>query len=448
MALKKLSELDDGGLITAGDQLLIARSGENYKIDGAQIAETVTRVEALETGVITPSHRGPWSLGYSYRTFTFEDGVLPAGWTFDKPGHTFVPNGDAANTVLRFPPLPGEIGGSTGLAVPFTSTLAFNEYSIRYRVSSEGPDKLRVSIDGGPYVIDVGGEQVAYTDFTGTVVPGSHTISLLYSRDSSVVRGDDTVYISSIRIPVAEDKVYHYGDTVSHNGKTYLCAKEGTIATPGAGTEWIEFAVPSSGGGGGMSLFPIKPPVPADFTVVAGRDFTSITASPSFTSFRRGFNGESGAQLAAYRGIPLTGATWEVTATIRIPLRHGSTTGLTGIAVRDTAGKLYEFGIEANSNSPQLSILRMSDNGTNYVGSGGSVSGMARFEWYTMRMSKTANFFDFEFSPDYGLTWERHQSYSLNDHLGAVESVGLVMQTYGFSAADSLVCAYWDLKYT
>ena len=289
MVLKKLSELDDGGLITAGDQILIARSGQNYKIDGAQIANTVAKV---------------------------------------------------ANTVERLDALEG--AAESGIA--------------------EAP------LDGKTYA----------------------------RKDAA----------------------------------------------------WVEASTGGGGGGSGISLFPIKPPVPADFTVVAGRDFSTITAGPSFTSFLRNYNGDSGGQLGAYRGIPVTGATWEVTATIRIPLRHGSTTGLAGVAVRDTAGKLYEFGIEANSNAPQLSILRMSDNGTTYVGSGGSVSGMSRFEWYTIRMSKTANFFVFEFSPDYGLTWVSHQSYSLNDHLGTVDSVGLVMQTYGYSAPDSLVCAYWDLKYT
>lgn len=446
MARKTISQLDDGGLFTAGDQILIARSGENYKIDGAQIAETVERLDAIETGTITPSHRGPWSLGYSYRTFTFEDGVLPEGWAFDKPGHTFVPNGDGTNTVLRFPPLPGEQAASTGLALSFTSTATFNEYAIRYRVNAENSDKLKVSIDGGPSVINIGGEQVAYTDFTGTVVPGTHTMGLLYSRDSSIVRGDDTVYISSIRLPVAEEKVYHYGDTVTHNGKTYLCAKEGSIATPGTNAEWIEFAVPSSGGG--TSLFPIKPPVPADFTVVAGRDFSTITASPSFTSFRREYNGDSGAQLGAFRGVPLTGNTWELTATVRIPILWGGITGIAGIAVHDPSGKLYELGIEANSNNPRIALLRFEANGATYVDSNGSVAGMSRLEWYTMRIRKTDTFYFFDYSPDFGTTWANLQGYGTTSFLGTPDSVGIVLQTYGFSAAESLVCAYWDLKYT
>lgn len=117
-------------------------------------------------------------------------------------------------------------------------------FFIRYRVSSESNyDWFEVYIDD-VRVVRVSGAG-SWTEYSDTLPAGEHELKILYTKDGSTNREDDTAYISLVKVLGEEDIHYGKGVIVNHDGQKWFSLVDGATGIPGRSNQWEAL---SSGG--------------------------------------------------------------------------------------------------------------------------------------------------------------------------------------------------------
>lgn len=181
------------------------------------------------------TNRGAWG-GTTF--WTFEDGAIPAAFTFDAVGASVVARNDpdeGESQALRFRDIID--GETTYFDVTVTADDNNRTLRTRYQTSSEASWDLFLIFVDSVEVHRASGIDTAWRDIAIDLADGSHTIRFQFQKDGTTSAGDDTVYIGSIRL-LPE---YDYGDVTTFLGSTWFNTAPSTALRPGAGTDWQEF---------------------------------------------------------------------------------------------------------------------------------------------------------------------------------------------------------------
>ena len=135
---------------------------------------------------------------------SFENGALPADWSMpvlSDAGWRVDTLSEAAHGSVSL--RADDIAHRQRAQVEFTREFSNGDLSFWARTSTEANyDYLRVYVDG-VQLLSLSGEN-AWREHTLSLTPGTHTIRFVYSKDGSVDRGEDTVWIDNIRFIVAD----------------------------------------------------------------------------------------------------------------------------------------------------------------------------------------------------------------------------------------------------
>lgn len=143
-------------------------------IEDTSSGSTIAFNDGFEDATLTPFNSSDWSITNSAGEYNSgSNGVQAGAYNVD----------DGLSTMTLTVNIPA--GGSN--------------YSFYYRVSSESSfDYFKFEIDGSQQMQDSGNG--SWSQYTGTLTAGTHTLSWIYEKDGSVNSNDDTVYIDDITI--------------------------------------------------------------------------------------------------------------------------------------------------------------------------------------------------------------------------------------------------------
>ncbi len=235
----------------------------------------------------------------------FEGGSLsPATST----GSAWTVDATTSNSGTRSAKSASVPSGSSTLTLQVNNPAA-TPYSFWYRVSSEGGfDYLIFRIDGTEVARWAG--EVGWTQRTGTLTPGPHTLTWVYSKDASGNLGSDAAWVDDISIgggdPCGSDEC---GRSVSNGGACVTCGDTAPDCTACAGGTDICVAGRCGGvGSDGVDEGFEGPGLPAGF----------VTAAPAWTLDAT--NPGAGAR-SARSGTPAALASSTMTRTVTVGSR-------------------------------------------------------------------------------------------------------------------------------
>jgi hypothetical protein len=195
------------------------------------------------TGTLT--HYNSWGLSIVSQVDTYASGIVPTNyvWKNNTPGvivsaddgallHglTFQAGGNLGNGANEYFDIPVEADGTT------------KTFILRYRTQGEqGYDGLFVNLDGvtqhNNWVTDSG-----WIEYSFILSAGAHTVRVGYRSDGSATSGWQNLKITRLTYPRnAPGATYLKGDTVDHEGFTWLCIVAGTAQEPADGaSDWAK----------------------------------------------------------------------------------------------------------------------------------------------------------------------------------------------------------------
>ncbi|MEL4071743.1 DUF2793 domain-containing protein [Ochrobactrum sp. GPK 3] len=311
-----VDEVDDAGLPDApNDGKLYGRKNQNW-------AEVVTSGggDGGESGA-GARFKYDWGGLSIVKAWQFEDGLMPNdfAWTSPVGAGTISSRADdvaGLSRSMRFPAITSNQSAYFDVSVDVP--IGGANLVVRTLVSSEnGYDLFRVFVDDVEALKRSGVTDTAFVESTIPLDAGGRVIRFQYSKDSSGNAGDDTTWISRIRIDaLTTEKTYIAGDTVKHADAYWLCLVDDTAQEPSPTTNaWVQIG--GSGGSGGANTAAISAFIPG--TYANGQIL--LTYPVIF----------SGALLSGAIGSIAKGAAPQAAASLAI-LKNGSSVGTINFA--------------------------------------------------------------------------------------------------------------------
>lgn len=410
MARKKITDLDDGGVLAAGDYILIARDGANYKMDGAQIANTVSNVAnnaaSLAAVSTTVATHATDLTGVKNRLDTVEaasgDVANISNTLTTITGRVTTLESNAANTattlanaVSRITTL--ESGGVSGGGATNGSLkhrywrfvcLNSNNTAQNQRYFAIAEVEMRTQPGGND--LCVGGTAIARTAYTNN--PAANAFDDLLTTQYET--GGDTTHQTSTQASVGNWIGYDFGTPIAINVLTlknnsnlsgeriisgmFQYSDDGTLyqdawavsnvdtannaITTSINPNYTTTSAEASG------LIPTKPPTLTTFPTIinhasGGMDYYADASL--FSMWRTdGGNTTSGTSRIGARFKSISGSSWSATMTLKQPYIGvvGNTLRVGLMARESSTGKMasYVWGYSTSGN-PLLTASQYSD---------------------------------------------------------------------------------------
>lgn len=376
------------------------------------------------------SFKGPWGVTPGTRNITFDSGLLPADFTFERVGSRILLKPDAGagtDMAYAFP----SIGDSQttyfsfGVDVPTGGGTLL----LRYRCSSEGPDRFRLKIDDGSDLISRGGVDTDYVEFTTPISAGAHTITCRYSKDSTQISGDDTIYISKIAVSDMVPATYVAGDTVTYGADLlYMCLVSGTLQAPGDGDDW-RLVAGSAGGVVDIAAFPfpVAPPKASWFPIQVN--------GPVLTNGAYGLKA-SGAVSSDTRRLALHAFSGDFSMKIGLKVQAFENYNGVGIILRNSTTDTRAFVVSAWIDGPKIEC---NNNGTTV----GNFALSADTAWLRMDYTASTGAVSVKVSRN-GTEWTEMWTFTL---AGADQAGLYVMSRHAVKPVSSTIFFYDDTQH-